>query len=87
MSSVSGAHRDSRIEGLDGTRGGLGVRCDSVMVLGVDSVIVVVVTVVDNVTGIMGEGLGKGGETNVIGLTEDGGRCGTLKSFWAQLGR
>jgi hypothetical protein len=87
MSSVSGAHRDSRIEGLDGTRGGLGVRCDGVMVLGVDSVIVIVVAVVDNITGIMGEGPGKGGGTNVIGLAEDGGRCGTLKSFWAQLGR
>jgi hypothetical protein len=59
------------------------VRCDGVMVLSVDSMIVIVITVIDNVTGIMGEGLGKGSETNVIGLTEDGGHCGTLKSFWA----
>jgi hypothetical protein len=57
------------------------VRCDGVMVLSIDSVIVIVVAVIDNVTGIMGEGLGKGGETNVIGLTEDGGHCGTLKLF------
>lgn len=50
------------------------MRCDDIMVLGVDSVIVVVIVVVDNVTGIMGEGPGKGGGTNVIGLAEDGGR-------------
>jgi len=56
-------------------------------VLSVDSVIVIVVAVIDNTTGIMGEGPGKGSGTNVIGLAEDGGCCGTLKSFWAQLGR
>jgi hypothetical protein len=36
VSSVSVAHRDSRIEGLEGTRGGLAR--DRVMVVGVDSV-------------------------------------------------
>ena len=77
MSSVSGAHRDSRIEGLDGTPGGLAERRDGVMVLGVDSVTVVVIVGNDS-GGPMGEGPGKGGGTNLIGLAEDGGRCGTV---------
>ena len=65
MSSVSGAHRDSRIEGLEGTRG--------VMVLGVDSVTDVVV--VGSVSGgPMGEGPGKDGAIDLIDLAADGGR-------------
>jgi len=76
VSSVSSAHRDSRIEGLDGARGGLAERRDGVMVLGVDSVTVVVIVGNDS-GGPMGEGPGKGGGTNLIGLAEDGGRCGT----------
>ena len=73
MSSVSGAHRDSRIEGLEGTRGGLAERYDGVMVLGVDSVTDVVV--VGSVSGgPMGEGPGKGGAIDLIDLAVDGGR-------------
>ena len=68
------AHRDSQIEGLDCTQEGLAEQHDSVMVLGIDSVIVVVIViiVISNNTGIMGKGLGKGSGTNVIGLAEDG---------------
>jgi hypothetical protein len=49
VSSVSGAHRDSRIEGLGGARG-LAGRGDGVRVLGVDSV-----DVSSNVVGVSGE--------------------------------
>ena len=66
MSSVSGAHRDSRIDGLEGTGG-------AVMVLGVDSVTDVVV--VGSVSGgPMGEGPGKDGAIDLIDLAADGGR-------------
>ena len=51
MSSVSGAHRDSWIEGLEGTRG--------VMVLSIDSVTDAIV--IGSVSGgLMGEGPGQG---------------------------
>lgn len=73
MSSVSAAHRDSRIEGLEGTRGGLAERCDSVMVLGVDSVTDVVVVGSDS-RGPMGEGPGKDGAIDLLDLAADGGR-------------
>ena len=46
------------------------------MVLAVDSVTVVVV-VGNDTGGPMGEGPGRGGGTNLIGLVESGGRCGT----------
>jgi hypothetical protein len=66
VSSVSGAHRDSRIEGLEGTRGGLAERRDGVIVLGVDSVTdVVVVGSVPRER--IGEGPGKGGGTAYTG--------------------
>lgn len=65
MSSVSGAHRDSRIDGLEG------LARDGVRVLGVDSVI-------DDIDGSvsegpMGEGPGKGGRTDLIDLAGETG--------------
>jgi hypothetical protein len=69
VSSVSGAHRDSRIEieGLEGTGG-------SVTVLGVDSMTDIVVGSVSG--GPMGEGPGKDGAIDLIDLTTDAGRSG-----------
>jgi len=67
VSSVSGAQRDSRIEGLGGARG-------LVRVLGVDSVTDDSSDVVGSVSGErMGEGPGKGGTdlTEVTGNSED----------------
>jgi hypothetical protein len=76
VSSVSGAHRDSRIEGLEGTRGGLAERRDGVRVLGVDSV-------TDDSNDVVGsdsgeplgetEGPGKGSGTDLtdLGSSED----------------
>ena len=73
MSSVSGAHRDSRIEGLGGARGLAGD--DGVRLLGVDSVTEVSSDVVGSVSGErMGEGPGKGvgmDPTEVTDTSED----------------
>ena len=69
MSFVSGAHRDSRIEGLGDTRGLTGSG-DGVRVLGVDSVTDDSSDVVGSVSGErMGEGPGKGGGTDLTGET------------------
>jgi hypothetical protein len=66
VSSVSGAHKDSRIEGLEGTGGG-------VMVLGVDSVTDTVI--IGSVSGgPMGKGPGKDGAKDLIDLAADRGR-------------
>jgi hypothetical protein len=75
VSSVSGAHRDSRIEGLEGTRG-LAVRREGVRVLGVDSVAEDSNDVIGSVSGErMGEGPGKGGTTDLslVEITGDEG--------------
>ena len=69
VSSVLGAHRDSRIEGLGDTRGLTGSG-DGVRVLGVDSVTDDSSDVVGSVSGErMGEGPGKGGGTDLTGET------------------
>ncbi len=78
MSSVSGAHRDSRIEGLGGARG-LAGWSDGVRVLGVDSVTVDSNVVVGSVSGErMGEGPGNDDTGNSVdtteGLATDSGR-------------
>lgn len=76
VSSVSGAQRDSRIDGLDGTRG-LAERRDGVMELGVDSVTVDNNVVVGRVSGRpMDEGPGKDGGIELRDLVEDTGRRG-----------
>ena len=70
MLSVSGAHRDSRIEGLRGARGLAGCG-DGVRLLGVDSV-TDVRSDIGSVSGKrMGEGSGKGGGTDLIEVTDD----------------
>jgi hypothetical protein len=72
VSSVSGAHRDSRIEGLGGARG-LAGSGDGVRVLGVDLVTDDSSDVIGSVSGErMGEGPGKGGGT-VTDLTGETG--------------
>ena len=73
MSSVSGAHRDSRIEGLDG-----GGRPERVMVLGVDSVTDDSNDVDGSVSGRpIGEGPGRYGGTGLMGLVAETGGSGT----------
>jgi len=79
VSSVSVAHRDSGIEGLRGTRGGLAR--DGVMVVGVDSVIDDSSDVVGSDSiGPMGEGAGRDKGMDLMDLTdsaEESGGTGT----------
>jgi len=76
VSSVSGAHRDPRIEGLGGARG-LAGRSD-VRVLGVDSVTDDSSDVVGSVSSEpMGEGPGNGGGTDLTGETGNSERLAT----------
>ena len=73
MSSVSGAHRDSRIEGLEGARE-LVVQREGVRVLGVESVIEGNNDVVGSDSGApMDEGPGKGGTADLAESTGDEG--------------
>jgi hypothetical protein len=81
VSSILGAHRDSRIEGLGGARG-LAGSGDGVSVLGVDLRTDESSDVVGSVSGErMGEGSGKGGGT-VMNLT---GETGNLEDTTERL--
>ena len=71
MSSVSGAHRDIRIEGLGGARGPAGC-VGGVRALGVNSVTDVSSDIVSGVSGEqMGEGPGKRGGKDLAEVTGD----------------
>jgi hypothetical protein len=84
VSSVSGAHRDSRIEGLEG----LAVRREGVRVLGVDSVIEGNNDVVGSESGApMGEGPGKGGTADLTDLAEVTGDEGAGEGLNTDAGR
>ena len=87
VSSVSGAHRDSRIEGLEGARE-LAVRREVVRVVGVDSVIEGNNDVVGSESGgPMGEGPGKGGTADLTKLAEVTGDEGAGEGLNTDAGR